>query len=305
MVVVKNIQASGGDYTTINAWIADRGGGTLSDIEEGRLADENFASGDFDGLTTTSATAFWRLTTQNAGWQGDFAGTFPKITSTSNNWLLRIKDDFTEVFGIVCGPILTQDVYADFHGVLIDGATDVKLENMAVWDIDNAYEDVGTINLYGIKTNADRTFVICCCVAHIYVENTDVSSGNANCYGIYASATGLNDVFSLFNSATFNCGSTADAGTATAYGIYVTEYDYAWIVNNVAAYFDTSYDACIYTSSINTLDKDYNATTDSTAGTNGQNLITITDEWTDINKSTLDVHLKVGADCLDNGLNLY
>jgi len=279
--VLKKIGSDGGptrDYATITLWEAALGGAAggggndaIGECYDDSAFDESptIDDGTPDSITLKTASGH-----ENRG----IAGTGARIVRTAGStYLVRsnveidIEDLELDANGNSCNNICHINATSDARRVLVHDATST----------------IGTI--YGIHVDAGVGNVINCFVYDIYMNRPGVARDGA---GIQDGTAG---VIAYYNNTVYNI--KADS-TGTAKGIYLNNgtVKNCIVVSTGGTGAVTDFDV--------TGTEDYNADSDGTAG--GVNSITTT--AANLFESTAggfeDLHLKVGADAIDEGVDL-
>jgi len=308
MATVETIQASGGDYTTPQAWYNDHAGDITSDANApyiGEMAAETFASSsDLDMQTsTTDATHYFHLRAQSGyEFDGDFDGSHPVIASAVSPRIYAGDDYFRCEHIVVDG---TGTASANTTGIEVRG-DNCLLDGVGVRDI-VGNSSSGSMNVYGIYSYGENNTIRNCAVGNTWAQTTK-SSGNAYAYAIYARNVSSGNVY-LYNNAVEYVYSRNTASSARSYSHGIVGAIYtagtAYCINNVVGTQNANGGTALAISTTSGKDdRKYNATTDTSGGTNSQDSITPADDFEDTTLATLDLHMKTGGDCEDNGYDL-
>ncbi|MCP4571436.1 MAG: hypothetical protein GY838_03720 [bacterium] len=309
MPTTEQIQASGGDYTTPQAWYDDHSGGDITGDGDapfiGEMAAETFSSSLVMDDTVTDSTHYFHLRAQDgAGFTGDFAGSYPLIDTPdgTEKAYIHIEDDYARVEHIVVGKDASTEI--TLMGVFVSG-DNVLLDTVGVYDIVITSTELN-LYLYGIHVvEADNVVVVNCAVGKLYAGPSKASFGMVEVHGIRFWLSGTEDAYVHCNAVELLEGYAAY--TQSIIGIRIHDADNAYVTNNVIGTMDSTSGFSEYgvsESSITSLDSRNNATTDATGGTNSQDSITPANEFADTTPATLNLRMKAGGQCEDNGFDL-
>jgi hypothetical protein len=304
----ESIQAAGGDFTTPQAWYDAHDGDITGDGNApyiGEMAAESFgAAVNMDG-STTDADHYFHLRAQSGDeFDGDFDGSYPSIEALDGSSRgLVVGDDYTIVEHIVVKDASPGGI--NTHGVQVSVCGNVLLDTIGVLNIEATGSDFFVI-CAGIHINQSTGPVTIrnCAVGDILATN--VKAGQAGqAYGIlFAGKASDRFPFYCYNNAIEGLQAVGN-GTELARGIQVGSSSDAKLVNNVIGTLVGDSTAGVFSAGNNdSEDFRNNATTDTTGGTNSQDNITPADEFEDTSLATLDLHMKTGGQCEDNGLDL-
>jgi hypothetical protein len=302
MATIESIQASGGDYTTPQAWYDAHSGDITNDANApyiGEMAAESFTGLNM-AVSTTSSTKYFHLRAQaGAKFNGNFAGSYPllNISPSSGAGIITCGDSYTRFEHFVVGstgplPNLT-------HGIALSNCTGIVADTMGVFEIDVTRDSTNAL-LHGFSLNNSSAVLHNCAIANLTLTN--VKDGElARCVG---AACLSGSTLSVFNCAVHGLASgAAGTGTATTVGVEVSN-GILEAINNVIG--TLTGDLTIGVNPINPISSDvqFNATTDTSGGTNSQDNIVPVHEFKDITPATLDLHMKKWSQCEGNGFNL-
>ena len=302
MPTVESIQASGGDYTTPQAWYDDHSGDITADANApyiGEMKAEQFTGNLLANGSTTSATKYFHLRAQSGDeFDGDFDGSYPYFDGSIA--VVQSNDDYFR-----CEHIVVKDRTSsgdtcygfnpagDYH--LYDGCGVLNLETGGSGNVECAG--------FFLSTLADFCTIRNCAIGDIHAKTTG-SGKTADADGIRISSSAPTKTIYIYNNSIHGIRATDVDSTTTTRGIYIQNHDTAFVQNNAVSVESADSSTCISVTTDNVNDTDYNATTDATAGTNGQDNITASSEFVDTTLATLDLHCKTGGDCEDNARNL-
>ena len=307
MSTTESIQAVGGHFTTPQAWYDAHSGDITGDVNApyiGEMKAESFASGlDMDDSVTDS-THYFHLRSQSGDeFDGDFDGSYPSIEAAiPAGYGIEVRDDYARVEHIVIKDIVAAAV--TLAGVYVAGCGNVLLDTVGVFNLAMTAEAFG-LGGFGIRLDIPTGPVTVrnCAVGDVTVTN--IKAGQAgSCFGIYHEGSfGTKVPLYCYNNAVENLRAVGN-GTEVTWGIYVASSSDAKILNNVVGTLTGDSTVGVQTSGNVSEDVQNNATTDTTGGTNSQDNITPADEFEDTTPATLDLHMKTGGQCEDNGLDL-
>jgi len=305
MATVESIQASGGDYTTPQAWFDAHKGDITSDANApyiGEMAAEDFTTGlvATDVSTVTDSTHYFHLRAKSgAEFKGDFDASYPVIKAhagfSSSAIELGATLNYTRIEHIVCGEDDSMNV-----GIYIGSATHCLIDSVGIHDVTySVNEQWGTVS-GGIRVEtADYTDIRNCVVGDFSSENTKID-GDGYTFGIYVYDS---ENVTVYNNSIQNMISIATYPFAVGIDLgHLVDHDTDIVKNNVVGTVTGGSALCFrWSDAVH----DYNASSDSTAtGTNSITGITPGDEFTDTTPATLDIHLKSGASCRGAAVDL-
>ncbi len=313
MATIESIQAAGGDYTSPQAWYDAHDGNITSDVNApyiGEMKAEAFTDKLDMSNSITDSTHYFHLRAQSGDeFDGDFDGSYPTITGVSTDGLyIFISNDYTRIEHIVVGDSNITPVINNASLISVN-ADNVLLDTVGIYNSEFSGTVAGTITYRGIRIiNGHNIVIRNCAIGDISVLNNKNDVGaHADCRGISIDNDTGDDAYVYCNAIQGINSSVTNAGaTATTYGIYAKDCDDLFILNNVIGTLtaDDIVDP-LFLSNNTSEDIQYNATTaGSLEGTNNQLNITVGNEFVDTTAATLDLHIKTGADCEGNGLDL-
>jgi hypothetical protein len=300
MATIETIQASGGDYTTPQAWYDAHKGDITGDVNApyiGELAAEIFPGFTMNESVTDSTHYFHLRAQAGVKFDGNFAGSYPLLNSTISSGIISCGDSYSRFEHFVVGNTGTlQDLT---HGMVFNSCTGIVADTVGVFEITTSRHSTAATQ-HGFSLNDSSVTLHNCVIANLDLTNIK-DTEPASCVGI--SCLSGSTLFA------FNCAihglvaSATETGTATTVGIEVSN-GIAEIINNVIGTLTGDLTAGV--NAINPIytDIQYNATTDMTGGSNSQDNIIPANEFADITPATLDLHLKAGGQCDSNGFNL-
>jgi hypothetical protein len=215
---------------------------------------------------------------------------------------MAVTDDYTRLEHFVVGDITSSNAsitgfWTDADNILIDGCGVWKLKTSA------SATDIIVRGIYAIGA----VTVVNCSLGDLDAINTK-DGGSAQCLGI---TVGLNDgqTTSVFNNAIEGLSTNTNnpAGVDGVIGINLSgSSGLLECINNAVGTLTggTITKVCINQAGGSTKDVQNNATTDTSGGTNSQDNITPADEFVDITPATMDLHMKAGGQCWENGIDL-
>lgn len=310
MPTIETIQASGGDYTSPQAWYDAHAGDITSDPGApyiGEMAAETFSVNLFFDGSTTDADHYFHLRAQaGCEFTGDFDGAYPLIRGEgSHTVILDTRDAYTrlEHFCVGGGGSGTY-----VFGIRI-GGRNTLLDGVGVYNfgITSAHSTLLVAGVWVLAACTSLT-IRNCSIGYVWGTNTKEGEG-AYIRGIMVVATDTTKTYAIYvyNNAVQDLTGAAD-GTAFARGIEVHTSEgvsgTATVGNNCIGSLNADAVAGVYSEGSVTLISKNNATIDTTGGDDSQDNITPADEFVDVTPATLDLHMKSGGQCDANGLNL-
>jgi hypothetical protein len=298
---------STGDYTSPQAWYDAHSGDITDDTNApyiGEMAAETFGSQLWMGNSTTDADHYFHLRAQSgAEFNGDFAGSYPLLSSDVPQ-IVVINDDYTVVENIVAGDV--DRTGGSLDGFYVSQASNVVLDTVGVYNLSATHTDsihIHGITIAGVPEIKGKATIRNCAIGKLFGVFDPGKSGTL--WGIHVSNDSTTQVY---NCAIEGLATDSTVETHSAYGIEVADIRcHTTIANNVIGSLDAPTIRGIYVegaSEDQVVELTNNATIDTSGGTNSQDNIVPADEFVDITPATLDLHMLVGGQCEDNGLNL-
>lgn len=295
---------TGGDYATPQAWYDAHKGDITSDDNApyiGEMLSETFTNGLTMSESVTNSTHYFKLVAKEGHrFTGNFGGSYPVIKGLgANDAILDIQDDYSRFEYFVVGNQSVSPTGPHAHCIKAYDGLLCQFNGVGIYNVTYNRDYAGSIVLYCFNMGSmGQTLIRNCSVAACSVNNSNATN-NATIYGFY---TLLGTSVYYYNNAVQ--GLTANAGgSSIVYGFYEQQTSSYKIINNIIGTLTGDTTTCI-AELLGSGEKDYNATTDSTGGSNGQSLITPANEFVDINNTTIDLHLKPTGQCRNNGINL-
>ncbi len=233
---IHTIQASGGDYTTPQAWYDDLKGDITGDAAApyiGEMAGETF-TGLVTGTdsSTTSAARYFHLRAQSGvEFFGDFDQTFPLISVDDADVQVDIGIEHMHLSHFVVGGV-ERSHWMPLTAVRVT-KPHARINSIAIWDLDITYNMPAHGTTYGFYSSAYDTVVTQCILAQI----TFTSAGTNYDALIYvAYMDGDEGTFDFFNNSVHDINAVVASGgatgDATVYGHYSTNAASPNMLNN-------------------------------------------------------------------------
>jgi hypothetical protein len=302
---IEKIQAVGGDYTTPQAWYDAHKGNLTSDPNApyiGEMAAEEFPGVDMSGSTTDADHYFHLRAQSGAEFNGDFGGSYPLInTKATSDAFVRVGDDYTRLEHFVVGEVsgITEQYT---YGIHANGADGVTIDTIGAYDI-TAVSAFEPCYMSAVFVDGGEAVIRNCAAGKLHLTATALFGG-----AFLNTFSSQNSTARFFNNAVEGCTAVGGvAGAGIVRGFFSSSDDWIEIVNNVAGTItgtSSQHEHGILVAGATYSDLQYNATTDTTGGSNSQDNITPAAEFADITPATLDLHMRAGGDCEDNGLDL-
>jgi hypothetical protein len=300
---MRNTGAADVDYTTPQAWYDAHKGDITGDSNAPYIGE--LAAETFPGLTmsesTTSAARYFHLRAQaGAEFDGDFAGSYPVLnTIAGTTGIIEFNDSYVRLEHFVVGKTGAL-IGPNFDGVdILSGAMGFLLDTVGAFQVSTAREDTAA-RAFGFTGTGCSGVVRNCAVGDLAVENTKEDQ-SALC-GAMRFLVG--STVSIFNCAVHGLTAIGNgAGDGTTLGL-LADASTTELINNVIGAITGDVTAGVSVTNPVSSDLQYNATTDTSGGTNSQDNITPASEFEDTTLATLDLHMKAGGQCEDNGLDL-
>ena len=298
----RNVQASGGDYTTWAAWEAATPANLVTSTQtwRGLGADETFSEADLDIGTgvTTDATFYMEMATQAGTAFDGIAGQGPAIdeatgTATDSGWVLQISADYTRVTNIEVTNSQAKGATGDYAGILVAAGADfVLLQRNIIHDIDSA---VSTRRSKGVLAPEDtgRT---------VYILNNIIYNmgGTDQGRGIEVGLFDATNTAHIIGNSLYNTSPHASNGKGINVSFDNGAANVLHIYNNLVIGQNNDYDNQSTTGT--TFNNSHNGSGDTTAlGTSTQQSLTASTEWVDLTGGSEDLHLDSGSTVLDDG----